>query len=84
MEIQINCINCRYDNNTNTVRECFICTNWDRFEPSKEIVEALQKELAEVKDGIRNVINQKEATDSKWVIGYLAQLLKDGERDGNT
>lgn len=35
----------------------------------------LEAEVEKLKDGIKNVLDQKESKDDNWVMGYLKQLL---------
>lgn len=58
------------------------CENEIMYDSCKECdleVEILRPHdrIKELEDGIKNVINQKEPKDSKWVMGYLEQLLKE-------
>jgi len=42
-----------------------------------------QARIAELEDGIKNVIDQKEPKDDKWVMGYLRQLLTPPKTEWN-
>ena len=38
-----------------------------------------QTKVKKLRSGIQNVIDQKEPKDSKWIMGYLGQLLEPSE-----
>jgi len=50
---------------------------------SESFVASREARIAELEDGIKNVIDQKEPKDDNWVMGYLQQLLTPPKTEWN-